>query len=130
MLNYQIYAGTSGPYNFNGLVRHYYMRRQPNQADIQVNLLPAKPAQRAEPRHRQAAAARCSTRSATHTARASRSLKFRPARRCCKRWWPKSTARVSTGRSRVAGQVKQIFQQHAGRRGYRLVHGRPAAAAH
>jgi multidrug efflux pump subunit AcrB len=42
VLNYQIYAGTSGPYNFNGLVRHYYMRRQPNQADIQVNLLPAK----------------------------------------------------------------------------------------
>ena len=39
--NYQIYAGTSGPYNFNGLVRHYYLRRQPNQADIQVNLLPA-----------------------------------------------------------------------------------------
>ena len=39
--NYQIYAGTSGPYNFNGLVRHYYLRSQPNQADIQVNLLPA-----------------------------------------------------------------------------------------
>ena len=37
--NYQIYAGTSGPYNFNGLVRHYYLRRQSNQADIQVNLL-------------------------------------------------------------------------------------------
>jgi multidrug efflux pump subunit AcrB len=42
VLNYQTYAGTSGPYNFNGLVRHYYMRRMPNQADIQVNLLPAK----------------------------------------------------------------------------------------
>ncbi len=42
VLNYQIYAGTSGPYNFNGLVRHYYMRRQSNQADIQVNLLRAK----------------------------------------------------------------------------------------
>jgi multidrug efflux pump subunit AcrB len=41
VLNYQSYTGTSGPYNFNGLVRHYYMRRQPNQADIQVNLLPA-----------------------------------------------------------------------------------------
>jgi multidrug efflux pump subunit AcrB len=37
--NYQIYAGTSGPYNFNGLVRHYFLRRQSNQADIQVNLL-------------------------------------------------------------------------------------------
>ena len=38
--NYQIYAGSSGPYNFNGLVRHYFLRRGPNQADIQVNLLP------------------------------------------------------------------------------------------
>jgi multidrug efflux pump subunit AcrB len=38
--NYQIYAGTAGPYNFNGLVRHYFLRRSPNQADIQVNLLP------------------------------------------------------------------------------------------
>ena len=49
VLNYQEYAGTSGPYNFNGLVRHYYMRRQPNEADIQVNLLPAK--QRSEQSH-------------------------------------------------------------------------------
>ena len=39
VINYQIYAGTSGPYNFNGLVRHYFLRAQPNQADIQVNLL-------------------------------------------------------------------------------------------
>ena len=39
VINYQIYSGTSGPYNFNGLVRHYFLRRQPNQADIQVNLL-------------------------------------------------------------------------------------------
>ena len=39
VMNYQIYAGTSGPYNFNGLVRHYFLRNQPNQADIQVNLL-------------------------------------------------------------------------------------------
>ncbi|HVJ09191.1 MAG TPA: efflux RND transporter permease subunit [Acidisarcina sp.] len=38
--NYQVYAGLSGPYNFNGLVRHSYLRHQPNQADIQVNLLP------------------------------------------------------------------------------------------
>ncbi len=37
--NYQIYSGTSGPYNFNGLVRHYFLRSQPHQADIQVNLL-------------------------------------------------------------------------------------------
>ena len=49
VLNYQSYAGTSGPYNFNGLVRHYYMRHLPNQADIQVNLLPAK--QRSDQSH-------------------------------------------------------------------------------
>ena len=37
--NYQIYSGTSGPYNFNGLVRHYFLRSGAHQADIQVNLL-------------------------------------------------------------------------------------------
>ena len=36
--NYQIYAGTAGPHNFNGLVRHYFLRSGPNVADIQVNL--------------------------------------------------------------------------------------------
>ena len=38
--DYQIYAGVASPYNFNGLVRHYFMRRGANVADIQVNLLP------------------------------------------------------------------------------------------
>ena len=42
VVNYQIYSGTSGPYNFNGLVRHYFLRRGANQADIQVNLLGRK----------------------------------------------------------------------------------------
>ena len=38
--DYQVYAGTASPYNFNGLVRHYFNRRGANVADIQVNLLP------------------------------------------------------------------------------------------
>jgi multidrug efflux pump subunit AcrB len=33
----QIYAGTAAPHNFNGLVRHYFLRRSPSGADIQVN---------------------------------------------------------------------------------------------
>ncbi|HNX04693.1 MAG TPA: efflux RND transporter permease subunit, partial [Opitutales bacterium] len=37
----QVYAGTASPFNFNGLVRHYYLRGGPNSADIQVNLVPA-----------------------------------------------------------------------------------------
>jgi len=36
----QAYTGTSSPYNFNGLVRHYYLRRGTHQADLQVNLAP------------------------------------------------------------------------------------------
>jgi len=37
--NYQTYVGTSGPYNFNGLVRHYFLRQGSNVADIQVNFV-------------------------------------------------------------------------------------------
>lgn len=39
VVNLQTYAGTASPYNFNGLVRHYYLRRGPNIADLQINLL-------------------------------------------------------------------------------------------
>lgn len=39
VLNYQIYAGTAAPINFNGLVRQYYMRQSSTLGDIQVNLV-------------------------------------------------------------------------------------------
>ncbi|MEJ5349654.1 MAG: efflux RND transporter permease subunit [Desulfosoma sp.] len=38
--HYQLYIGTAAPHNFNGLIRHYFLRRGPNVADIQVNLVP------------------------------------------------------------------------------------------
>ncbi|HME25372.1 MAG TPA: efflux RND transporter permease subunit [Acetobacteraceae bacterium] len=34
----QAYAGTAAPFNFNGLVRHYYMRQSPELGDLQINL--------------------------------------------------------------------------------------------
>ncbi len=37
--DYQSYVGTASPFNFNGLVRHYYLREQPHEADIQINLV-------------------------------------------------------------------------------------------
>ncbi|UBF30636.1 efflux RND transporter permease subunit (plasmid) [Kovacikia minuta CCNUW1] len=40
VINYQSYVGTASPYNFNGLVRHYFLRSGANVADIQVNFLP------------------------------------------------------------------------------------------
>lgn len=39
VVNLETYAGAASPFNFNGLVRHYYLRRGSNVADIQVNLL-------------------------------------------------------------------------------------------
>jgi multidrug efflux pump subunit AcrB len=40
VVDVQQYVGTSAPYNFNGLVRHYFLRRAPHLADLQVNLVP------------------------------------------------------------------------------------------
>jgi multidrug efflux pump subunit AcrB len=37
--DYQAYVGTASPFNFNGLVRHYYLRDQPHEADIHINLV-------------------------------------------------------------------------------------------
>ena len=47
--DFEIYAGTAAPVNFNGLVRHYFYRRQPHGADIQVNLVDRK--ERADQSH-------------------------------------------------------------------------------
>lgn len=38
--DYQVYVGTAAPFNFNGLVRHYFLRSGAHVADIQVNLVP------------------------------------------------------------------------------------------
>ncbi len=34
------YAGTASPMDFNGMVRHYYLRQQPHRGDLRVNLVP------------------------------------------------------------------------------------------
>jgi len=36
----EAYVGTSAPFNFNGLVRHYFLRAQPEMGDVMVTLLP------------------------------------------------------------------------------------------
>ena len=40
--DYQVYAGTAAPINFNGLLRQYYLRSDSNVGDIQVNLVDKK----------------------------------------------------------------------------------------
>ena len=54
--DYQVYAGTSAPINFNGLVRQYYLRQSPELGDIQVNLVDKH--QRSRKSHEIAAALR------------------------------------------------------------------------
>jgi multidrug efflux pump subunit AcrB len=54
--DYQVYAGTAAPINFNGLVRQYYLRDGPTVGDIQVNLVDK--AERKRKSHEVASAAR------------------------------------------------------------------------
>ncbi|MDE2624786.1 MAG: efflux RND transporter permease subunit [Betaproteobacteria bacterium] len=39
VVNYQAYAGTAAPINFNGLVRQYYLRSGGDVGDLQINLV-------------------------------------------------------------------------------------------
>src|SRR5690606_3089252 len=38
VVSVQTHAGAAAPFNFNGLVRHYYLRAEPHQGDVQINL--------------------------------------------------------------------------------------------
>ena len=38
--DYTSYVGLAGPIDFNGMVRHYYLRQKPHQAELRVNLAP------------------------------------------------------------------------------------------
>jgi multidrug efflux pump subunit AcrB len=41
IVSIQSHAGAAAPFNFNGLVRHSYLRSSPEMGDLQVNLVPA-----------------------------------------------------------------------------------------
>ncbi len=43
----QVYAGTPAPFNFNGLVRHYYSRESSEFGELQINLAPRSSGRRA-----------------------------------------------------------------------------------
>ncbi len=47
LLSIQSNAGTATPFNFNGLVRHYYLRNGPEQGDLQLNFTPKSERSRA-----------------------------------------------------------------------------------
>ncbi len=96
VVDYQIHVGTAGPFNFNGLVRHYYLRGSPNLADIQVNL--AGKGHRKQQSHAIAKrrAARGCRPLPSATGPGSRWPRCRPAPRSFPPWWRKSTVRTTS----------------------------------
>jgi multidrug efflux pump subunit AcrB len=118
--DYQIYAGTAAPFNFNGLVRHYFQRRGPNVADLQVNL---RPKDERSPRATTSrnASARASPPSRPNTAPPSPWPRCRPARPCSRPSSPRSTARRRKPGSRSPTRVRNKSSSARRRRGHRLV---------
>ncbi len=113
VVNVQQYVGTSAPYNFNGLVRHYFLRRAPHLADLQVNLVPK--GERSAQSHDVARRVRDRLLPiASRSAPPCRWRRCRRARPCCRPSWPKSTGRMPARRTAVAAQVKAIFEQTPG----------------
>ncbi len=100
----EVYAGTAAPFNFNGLVRHYFMRRGANVGDVQVNLVPK--GERSRQSHAIAVAVRPGIDSIARalSTRRRRWRRFRPDRRCCRRWSPKSTPPTTRRVSRRRGR--------------------------
>jgi multidrug efflux pump subunit AcrB len=49
VMSVEAHAGTASPFNFNGLVRHYYLRNRPEMGDLQIELTPK--ADRNRPSH-------------------------------------------------------------------------------
>jgi multidrug efflux pump subunit AcrB len=48
----QTHAGTAAPFNFNGLVRHSFLRSEPQMGDVALNLTPKSERDRVQPRDR------------------------------------------------------------------------------
>ncbi len=105
----QAYAGTAAPFNFNGLVRHYYLRDEPQQGDLQVNLAPK--GERSRTSHEIALDVRARLKGLpAPEGTTSRSSRCRRGRRSSQRCWPRSTAPTPPQRRAVADQVRAIFR--------------------
>ena len=104
--DFQAYAGTAAPINFNGLVRRYDLRaRRRRVGDIQVNLVD-KP--HAPP---EATRSRCGAPAVTAIAIAHggnvKVVEVPPGRRCCRRSSPRSTAPTPAGApARPCGRLR------------------------
>ena len=89
----ETYAGTPAPFNFNGLVRHYYIRELPELGELHLNLAAKDERKPLEPRDRARSARAHEEAERCRPARSRAWSKCRRGRRCWRRCWPKSTGR-------------------------------------
>ena len=110
VVDFQGYAGTSAPVNFNGLVRQYFLRSGSNVGDLQVNLVDKHHRERQshdiarELRPRLADACNASRRQPQGGGGAARSAG------ACRRWSPKSTARTTRARAKLGVALQERFK--------------------
>jgi len=111
--DYQIYAGTSAPYNFNGLVRHYFLRRGAHVADIQVNLLPRS--ERSAQSHEIAKRVRPRVQEIAKRFRARVAVaEVPPGPPVLQTLVAEIYGPTDSARTQLAGQVREIFGSTAG----------------
>jgi multidrug efflux pump subunit AcrB len=109
----EVYAGTAAPFNFNGLVRHYFMRRGANVADVQVNL--SEKGDRSRQSHEIAMAVRPAIDSLAALYGASAKIaEIPPGPPVLSTLVAEVYAADDTTRLETALAVKQIFEQTAG----------------
>ncbi len=111
--DYELYVGTSAPFNFNGLVRHYYLRRGDNVADIQVNLVPK--GERKLQSHAIAKRVRkLLTPIAERYGATVTVAEIPPGHRCSRPWWLRSTGQTMKNRSSWPKRSRTSLPIHLG----------------
>ncbi|MFZ2388162.1 MAG: efflux RND transporter permease subunit, partial [Polaromonas sp.] len=110
--DFQAYAGTAAPINFNGLVRQYYLRQAPELGDLQVNLVDKH--QRSRKSHEIAGAVRAALEkiAATHGGKV-KVVEVPPGPPVLSPLVAEIYGPDEAGRHALAKQVRQAFGQTA-----------------
>jgi multidrug efflux pump subunit AcrB len=109
----EVYAGTAAPFNFNGLVRHYFLRRGSNVADVQVTLAPKD--ERSRQSHEIGVAVRPAIESIARGYQASAKIaEIPPGPPVLSTLVAEVYAGDDSARRRVAERVKQVFEATPG----------------
>ncbi|MEJ2338565.1 MAG: efflux RND transporter permease subunit [Gemmatimonadales bacterium] len=109
----QLFAGEPAPFNFNGLIRHYYLRRGANMADIQVNLV--EKSERGAQSHDVAGRVRTAVEGATasrHPSARAKVVEVPPGPPVLSTLVAEVYGENPAEQMEVAAQVRELFLEH------------------